>query len=235
MPLSDDQIDRYSRQIIVPGIGGVAQERLLAAKLILAGARTDLEPVLAYLVGAGVGTIALEIADSGATAPLDPLIASMRALNPDVTVLRTADRPSHPDLVAILIGSRGAADAAARLADAHPGARFVIARLDAPATLAVLGASPPPCPRCADGGALLRPFATRASNAAFIAMMTAAESLKLLAAARANRSALIEFDGYRTRARPMRPPAETRCSCRQAAGAHRTPRRKRTSRTPPSA
>jgi hypothetical protein len=207
MPLSDEQIERYSRQIIVPGIGGLAQERLLAAKMILAAAPIDLDVVLPYLAGAGVGTIALETASHDATA----LIAEMRALNPDVTVEQGTSRIERPDLIAILIGTRTTRDSAAKLADAHAGARFLIARLDSPAMLTVLGTTPP-CPRCADGGALLRPFGARASNAAFIAMLAAADAVKLPASSHARKPTLIEFDGYRTRERALRP-GTTDCAC----------------------
>src|SRR6202030_4043165 len=60
MPLTDAQIDRYSRQIIVPHIGGRGQERLLAARILLAGDARDIEAPLAYLGGAGVGSISLK-------------------------------------------------------------------------------------------------------------------------------------------------------------------------------
>ncbi len=61
MTLTDAQIDRYSRQIIVPHIGGRGQERLLAARILLAGDARDIEAPLAYLVGAGVGSIVLTL------------------------------------------------------------------------------------------------------------------------------------------------------------------------------
>jgi hypothetical protein len=221
MPLSDEQIERYSRQIIVPGIGGLAQERLLAAKLILAAAPIDLDVVLPYLAGAGVGTIALDATGHDATA----LVAEMRALNPDVTVQQGADRIEHPALIAILIGTRAGRDAAARLADAHHGARFLIVRLDSPATLTILGTTTPPCPQCADGGALLRPFGARASNAAFIAMLAAAEAVKLLASPHARKPTLIEFDGYRTRERALRP-GRAECACHRGSSSKSVKSRK---------
>ena len=66
MTLTDAQIDRYSRQIIVPRIGGRGQERILAARMLLVGDARDIEVPLAYLAGAGVGTIVtVQINDAG--------------------------------------------------------------------------------------------------------------------------------------------------------------------------
>ena len=61
MTLTEAQIDRYSRQIIVPHVGGRGQERLLAARILLVGDARDIEAPLAYLVGAGVRTILLKL------------------------------------------------------------------------------------------------------------------------------------------------------------------------------
>jgi molybdopterin/thiamine biosynthesis adenylyltransferase len=80
MTLTDAQIDRYSRQIIVPHVGGRGQERLLAARILLAGDARDIEAPLAYLVGAGVGSISVKAAVS------IEKIGAMRELNPDVIV-----------------------------------------------------------------------------------------------------------------------------------------------------
>jgi hypothetical protein len=57
--LTDEQIERYSRQIILPEVGGRGQERLLAANLTLLAEAEDLTPALNYLAGAGIGTIQL--------------------------------------------------------------------------------------------------------------------------------------------------------------------------------
>lgn len=64
MTLNDEQVERYSRQILLPNVGGKGQEKLLAAKVLIIGAGGLGSPVAAYLAGAGVGTIG--IADSDA-------------------------------------------------------------------------------------------------------------------------------------------------------------------------
>jgi len=64
MSLNDEQIERYSRQILLPNVGGKGQEKLLAAKVLIIGAGGLGSPVAAYLTGAGVGK--LGIADSDA-------------------------------------------------------------------------------------------------------------------------------------------------------------------------
>ena len=84
MPLTNDQIARYSRQIIIPQMGGHAQERLLSSRIVVIASREDLEEPLAYLVGAGVGDIDLCVPGSD-DASLRSLCDKMRDLNPDST------------------------------------------------------------------------------------------------------------------------------------------------------
>ncbi|MFN8644799.1 MAG: hypothetical protein U0802_25205 [Candidatus Binatia bacterium] len=79
MPLSDDQIERYSRQIVLAEIGGRGQERLLTSVAAVLGSGDTAATAVRYLAGAGVGT--LWLADAGERA-----LAALRALNPDVTV-----------------------------------------------------------------------------------------------------------------------------------------------------
>ncbi|MBU2567986.1 MAG: molybdopterin-synthase adenylyltransferase MoeB [Elusimicrobia bacterium] len=61
--LSEDQIERYSRQIILPEIGGRGQEKLLKAKALVIGCGGLGSPAAYYLAGAGVGTIGLVDSD----------------------------------------------------------------------------------------------------------------------------------------------------------------------------
>ena len=62
MTLAEMEIERYSRQLVMPEWSGAAQERLGEARVVVVGAGALGAPVCAYLAGAGVGW--LEILDS---------------------------------------------------------------------------------------------------------------------------------------------------------------------------
>jgi len=55
--LSDVQIERYSRQIILPQVGGKGQEKLLSARVLASLSGPMQTAVLHYLAAAGVGTL----------------------------------------------------------------------------------------------------------------------------------------------------------------------------------
>lgn len=61
--LSDHEIERYGRQIIVPEVGGVGQERLKHGSVLVVGAGGLGSPSLLYLAAAGVGCIGVVDAD----------------------------------------------------------------------------------------------------------------------------------------------------------------------------
>ena len=103
---TDDQLERYSRHILLPEVGGVGQEKLLAASVLVVGAGGLGAPMLQYLAAAGIGRLGTIDADTVDLSNLQrqvihttdqigrPKVQSaadaMTALNPHVTV-----RPYH--------------------------------------------------------------------------------------------------------------------------------------------
>lgn len=55
--LTDDQLDRYARHIVLKEIGGAGQARLMSADVAVIGAGGIGSPAILYLAAAGVGTI----------------------------------------------------------------------------------------------------------------------------------------------------------------------------------
>lgn len=102
MELTDEQIERYSRHIILTDIGVEGQQRICEAKVLVIGAGGLGAPVLLYLAAAGVGTIGVvdgDIVDLTNLqrqvihftpdldkAKVDSVREKIHQMNPDVTV-----------------------------------------------------------------------------------------------------------------------------------------------------
>ncbi len=118
--LTDTQIERYARHIMLPEVGGAGQAKLLASKVLLVGAGGLGSPLALYLAAAGVGTlgivdddvvslsnlqrqIALKTRDIGRL-KTDSAAESIADINPDVKVVRHPVRLT-PDNARELIGA----------------------------------------------------------------------------------------------------------------------------------
>ena len=102
MAFTNEQLERYSRHIILKEIGAKGQKKLLNAKVLIIGAGGLGAPAAMYLAAAGVGTIGIADADEVDLSNLQrqiihatkdigkPKVQSaketMNELNPDVTV-----------------------------------------------------------------------------------------------------------------------------------------------------
>ena len=64
MKLTEQQVNRYSRQIVLPEVGGKGQRKLLESRVLCIGAGGLGSPALLYLAAAGVGTLGIVDSDN---------------------------------------------------------------------------------------------------------------------------------------------------------------------------
>lgn len=103
MVLSNEQLERYSRHIILKGVGSRGQKKLLQSRVLIIGAGGLGAPAAMYLAAAGVGTIGVVDADKVELSNLQRQIIhttndigkektasakeTIRSLNPDINVI----------------------------------------------------------------------------------------------------------------------------------------------------
>lgn len=107
MSLTEEQIERYSRHILLKQIGGEGQKKILNAKVLVIGAGGLGAPVALYLAAAGVGNIGIidgDVVDLSNlqrqvihftkdinTSKVASAKEKMEAINPDVKVTAIKD------------------------------------------------------------------------------------------------------------------------------------------------
>jgi len=117
MTLSDGQLERYARHIVLREIGGVGQVRLLSANVAIVGAGGIGSPAIAYLAAAGVGTIRVIDPDTVALSNLQrQILYSTGDLGqPKAESAQSAVNRLNPDVHIVAINQRIDADNAAVL------------------------------------------------------------------------------------------------------------------------
>jgi len=85
MLLNDAQIERYSRQLILPEVGSAGQQRLQRASVLVTRCAAG-AVATRYLVAAGVGRLLILTGDQDAKGAWGHLSPPIEALNPETTV-----------------------------------------------------------------------------------------------------------------------------------------------------
>lgn len=124
MAFSEEEIERYARHIVLPGVGGPGQQKLKSAQVLVIGAGGLGAPVLQYLAAVGVGTLGvidddvvslsnlqrqvIHGTDDVGRAKVDSAADALYAVNPNVAIVKHLARfnadnavelASHYDLV----------------------------------------------------------------------------------------------------------------------------------------
>ena len=64
MSLSDAELERYARHIVLPQVGGLGQRRLKDSRIVVVGAGGIGSAVIAALAGAGIGQLTIIDSDT---------------------------------------------------------------------------------------------------------------------------------------------------------------------------
>ena len=133
--MTDDQLLRYSRHILIDDLGIEGQRRILAAHALVIGAGGLGSPVALYLASAGVGTLTLvdddevdltnlqrQLAHTTARigrAKVDSAAAAVGALNPEVRMQALRERADAARLSALVAQADVVVDCSDNYATRH--------------------------------------------------------------------------------------------------------------------
>ncbi len=118
MSLSDEEVERYARHLVLREVGGVGQAKLAQARVLVIGAGGLGSPAILYLAAAGVGTIGIADFDAVSLSNLQRQIAhrtadigrpktdsardAALAINPHVTIEAHAVRLAPENALALI-------------------------------------------------------------------------------------------------------------------------------------
>src|SRR6516165_289539 len=124
--ITDDELERYARHIVLREVGGPGQAALKRARVLVIGAGGLGAPVLLYLAAAGVGTLGVIDDDKVSLSNLQRQVihgtpeigapkvesaaAAIRRLNPHVAVETHAARLAVDNALALIAGYDVVAD-----------------------------------------------------------------------------------------------------------------------------
>ncbi len=120
LDFSDEDVERYSRHILLAEVGGIGQAKLQAARVLVVGAGGLGSPLILYLAAAGIGTIGIVDGDTVDLSNLQRQIAhttarigqpkaasageGARAINPNVHANLHAVRLTPDNALDLLAG-----------------------------------------------------------------------------------------------------------------------------------
>jgi adenylyltransferase/sulfurtransferase len=115
--LSDAELDRYARQIVLPAFGGAGQAKLKSAHVAIVGAGGIGCPAITYLAAAGVGRLTIVDHDRIELSNLQrqPLFTDADLGAPKAEVAADAARRINPHVEAVAVAERLDADNAEAL------------------------------------------------------------------------------------------------------------------------
>ncbi len=141
--MNDQQLQRYSRHILLDEIGIDGQEKLLAAHALVIGAGGLGSPVALYLASAGIGKITLvdddevdltnlqrQIAHTTARvgqAKVESAKQALQQINPEVTVIALRERADQARLQALVSSATVVLDCTDNFATRHAINRACVA------------------------------------------------------------------------------------------------------------
>jgi molybdopterin/thiamine biosynthesis adenylyltransferase len=133
--MTDEQLLRYSRHILLPEIGVEGQQRLLSASALVIGAGGLGSPAALYLAAAGVGTLTLvdgddvdltnlqrqilHTADSVGKPKTESGRAALLRINPEVRIVPVRERVQDDALEALVASSSVVLDCSDNFATRH--------------------------------------------------------------------------------------------------------------------